>query len=47
LSQALKPKADNGDQGGNLPPNPPPFYGWPHAKLLLRRTNTQVFAAIY
>ena len=27
LSQALKPKADNGDQGGNLPPNPPPFYG--------------------
>jgi hypothetical protein len=27
LSQALKPKADNGNQGGNLPPNPPPFYG--------------------
>jgi hypothetical protein len=26
LSEALKPKADNGDQGGNLPPNPlPPF----------------------
>ncbi len=24
LSQALKPKADNGDQGGFLPPNPPP-----------------------
>ena len=24
LSQALRPKADNGDQGGNLPPNPPP-----------------------
>ena len=24
LSEALKPKADNGDQGGNLPPNPPP-----------------------
>lgn len=24
LSQALKPRADNGDQGGNLPPNPPP-----------------------
>jgi hypothetical protein len=23
LSQALKPLADNGDQGGNLPPNPP------------------------
>ena len=23
LSQALKPKADNGDQGGNLPPRPP------------------------
>ncbi len=23
LSQALRPKADNGDQGGNLPPNPP------------------------
>jgi hypothetical protein len=27
LSQALKPKADNGNQGGDLPPNPPPFYG--------------------
>jgi hypothetical protein len=28
LSQALRPKADNGDQGGNLPPNPPPpYYG--------------------
>lgn len=27
LSQALRPKADNGDQGGNLPPNPPPSYG--------------------
>lgn len=27
LSQALKPKADNGDQGGNLPPNPPTTYG--------------------
>jgi hypothetical protein len=27
LSQALKPKADNGNQGGNLPPNPPPYYG--------------------
>lgn len=26
LSQALKPKADNGDQGGNLPPNPPPAF---------------------
>jgi hypothetical protein len=26
LSQALKPKADNGDQGGFLPPNPPPPY---------------------
>jgi hypothetical protein len=26
LSQALKPKADNGDQGGNLPPNPPTTY---------------------
>lgn len=25
LSEALKPLADNGDQGGNLPPNPPPF----------------------
>ena len=24
LSQALRPKADNGDQGGDLPPNPPP-----------------------
>jgi len=24
LSQALKPNADNGDQGGNLPPNPRP-----------------------
>ena len=24
LSEALKPLADNGDQGGNLPPNPPP-----------------------
>jgi hypothetical protein len=24
LSQALKPQADNGDQGGNLPPNPRP-----------------------
>lgn len=24
LSQALRPRADNGDQGGNLPPNPPP-----------------------
>jgi len=24
LSQALKPRADNGDQGGFLPPNPPP-----------------------
>ena len=24
LSQALKPRADNGDQGGNLPPNPRP-----------------------
>ena len=24
LSEALKPRADNGDQGGNLPPNPPP-----------------------
>ena len=24
LSEALRPKADNGDQGGNLPPNPPP-----------------------
>jgi hypothetical protein len=23
LSQALRPLADNGDQGGNLPPNPP------------------------
>ena len=23
LSQALRPKADNGDQGGDLPPNPP------------------------
>lgn len=26
LSQALRPKADNGDQDGNLPPNPPPSY---------------------
>jgi len=26
LSEALRPKADNGDQGGNLPPNPPPPY---------------------
>ena len=25
LSEALKPLADNGDQGGNLPPNPPPY----------------------
>jgi hypothetical protein len=25
LSQALKPRADNGDQGGDLPPNPPPI----------------------
>lgn len=24
LSEALRPRADNGDQGGNLPPNPPP-----------------------
>jgi hypothetical protein len=24
LSQILKPKADNGDQGGNKPPNPLP-----------------------
>ena len=24
LSQILKPQADNGDQGGNLPPNPRP-----------------------
>ena len=24
LSEALKPRADNGDQGGNLPPNPLP-----------------------
>jgi len=24
LSKALQPLADNGDQGGNLPPNPPP-----------------------
>ena len=24
LSEALKPQADNGDQGGNLPPNPRP-----------------------
>jgi hypothetical protein len=24
LSEALKPRADNGDQGGNLPPNPYP-----------------------
>lgn len=27
LSEALKPKADNGDQGGNRPPNPPTNYG--------------------
>ena len=27
LSEALRPKADNGDQGGNLPPNPPINYG--------------------
>lgn len=26
LSQALKPRADNGNQGGNLPPNPPTSY---------------------
>jgi len=26
LSQILRPLADNGDQGGNLPPNPPPSY---------------------
>ena len=25
LSDILKPRADNGDQGGNLPPNPPPI----------------------
>ena len=25
LSEILKPQADNGDQGGHLPPNPPPF----------------------
>ena len=25
LSQALRPRADNGDQGGHLPPNPPPI----------------------
>jgi len=25
LSQALRPMADNGNQGGNLPPNPPPY----------------------
>jgi hypothetical protein len=25
LSQILKPRADNGDQGGNLPPNPRPL----------------------
>jgi hypothetical protein len=24
LSEILKPNADNGDQGGNLPPNPRP-----------------------
>jgi hypothetical protein len=24
LSELLKPQADNGDQGGNLPPNPRP-----------------------
>jgi len=27
LSQALKPRADNGNQGGDLPPSPPPYYG--------------------
>ena len=27
LSQVLKPLADNGDQGGHLPPNPPPING--------------------
>lgn len=27
LSEALRPKADNGDQGGNRPPNPPINYG--------------------
>ena len=26
LSEALRIKADNGDQGGNLPPNPPPIF---------------------
>jgi hypothetical protein len=26
LSQILRPLADNGDQGGDLPPNPPPVY---------------------
>jgi len=25
LSQLLKPQADNGNEGGNLPPNPPPL----------------------
>mgnify|MGYP003353965857 CR=1 FL=1 len=25
LSEILKPRADNGDQGGNLPPKPRPF----------------------
>ena len=25
LSEILKPQADNGDQGGHLPPNPPPY----------------------
>lgn len=25
LSEILKPNADNGNQGGNLPPNPPPY----------------------
>jgi hypothetical protein len=25
LSEILKPRADNGDQGGFLPPNPPPI----------------------
>ena len=27
LSEILKPMADNGDQGGHLPPNPPPING--------------------
>ena len=52
LSEILKPRADNGDQGGDKPANPRPAHNLDksranNATIFLRRTDTQILTAIH